>query len=210
MTDPKAAAEAALTPTTFNFAEAVLDRSYPEFKVPIYLNEALIQRMVAASDKRLALEKKIAKTANPGIELANKLEALQTEYETAVDELRNEEYLAIVRGISPEEALALEDKAYEEFPAEYEEAVSPITGQVTKSEISSDKRDSEFVLLIRQAHLVSVTAPNGAVDSDWSDKEKVRAMFARLPVMARAEIDGAINSCTIATEYYRQLADEVF
>lgn len=210
MTDPKAAAEAALTPTTFNFAEAVLDRSYPEFSVPVYLNELAVQKMVTTSEARFELETRIARSNNPGVDLAVKLEELQGNYEQAVDALKADEYTVVVRGISPEASIKLDDLSYEAFPKEFEESTSPITGQVTKNEIPSDDRDEEFVLLLRQAHLVSVTAPNGAVDTDWSDKEKVRAMFARLPLMARAKIDEAIQGCTIAVDFYRQLADEVF
>lgn len=210
MTDPKAAAEAALTPTTFNFAEAVLDRSYPEFDVPVYLDEASVQQLVENNSERLALEERIAHTKNPGVELAKKLEKLQKKYEDAVDTLRDKRYLVKIKGMSPEEQQRLEDSTYEEFPREYEETQSPVTGAVTRTELPNEKREEAFALLLRTGHIVSVTDPSGAVDADWSDKEKVRAMFARLPYVARVKIDEAITACTIAVDFYRELADEVF
>ncbi len=44
--DPIATTEAALSRETFDFAEAVLDRAYPEIEVPIYLDERKAQRLV--------------------------------------------------------------------------------------------------------------------------------------------------------------------
>lgn len=210
MTDPKKAAEDALTPTTFNFAEAVLDRSYPEFRVPVYLNESAVQRLIEVKKELLTLEGRIAKTTNPGLDAAEKLEKLQKIYEDTVDELKNQEYIVTIRGIAPEEFVRLEELTYELYPREFEESVSPVTGQVTRTEIENEDRDLEFATLYRQAHLVSVEDSNGAVDSDWSEKEKVRATFARLPHVSRTKIDEAIKACTIAVDFYRELADEVF
>ncbi len=42
--EAKEAAVEATQPAVFNFAEAILDRSYPEFEVPIYLDEKKVQR----------------------------------------------------------------------------------------------------------------------------------------------------------------------
>jgi hypothetical protein len=211
MTDSnEKAAKDALTPSTFNFVDAILDRAYPEFKVPVYINEAAVQAMLETNKTRLELEDRIKSIANPGLEWAEKLEAAQKAYDEAVESLKSQKYTVTIRGIAPELVIELDEKTYEDIPAEYEESISPITGFVTKTEIPNDKRDEEFVVLIRQAHLVSVEAPDGSVDSDWTDKEKVRAMFMRLPVLARAQVDEAINNCTIKVDYYRELADEVF
>lgn len=210
MTELQAAVAEVTTPTTFNFAEAVVDRSYPEFRVPIYLDEAAVQALIESQVAIEELETVIARTKTPTLDMANRLAALQAKFESASDALKSKEYVAVIKGISPEESIRLEEQSYETFPREYEESQSPITGARVRTEIPNDKRDEEFVMLLRQAHLVSVTAPGGAVDSDWSELEKVRAMIARLPLVARAKIDEAINKCTITVDFYRNLVDEVF
>lgn len=206
----KAAAEAATTPTTFNFAEAVLDRSYPSITVPVYLNEKSIQRWISAVREQNALELRIANSKEPSVEQAKALEKSDTEISRLAEELRGERYIVTIRGISPEKQQQLEAKSLEEFPREFEDSVHPISGAVVKTEKSSEKRDEYFATLLRQAHLVSVTAPNGAMDTDFADLEKVRVTWANLPLLARAKVDEAINESTITVDFYREIADEVF
>jgi hypothetical protein len=87
---------------------------------------------------------------------------------------------------------------------------NPITGQPIKTPIDNEDRDELITMLYRQAHLVSITSPKGEVDEDFVDIEKVRVMFARLPFVARAKVDQAIQKATIAVDFYRELTDEVF
>jgi len=204
------AAKAATTPETFDFAAAVLDRSYPEDDVAVYLDEKRIKRLLEVEAERDALEVRIAKSKKPGIDWANKLDELTKEYDALVDSLRSQRYTVKIKGISPEDSIELEEKAYEAFPREYEEVPHTVTGHLVKTEKPSDKRDEHFAALIRQAHIVSITAPNGAVDTNFSDVEKVKAVWQRLPLVARAKLDQAINEATITVDFYRELVDEVF
>ena len=208
----KAAAEAATTPTTFNFAEAVLDRSYPTIEVPVYLNENAIQRWMTAIREQDALELRLANTKADShtVEQADKLAAVDEEINRLADELRSERFTVTIRGISPEKQQELEDKSFEEFPREFEDSVHPLSGAVLKTEKESAERQQYFATLLRQAHLVSVTAPNGAKDEDFADLEKVRLTWANLPLLARAKVDEAINESTITVDFYREIADEVF
>ena len=166
MTDHKGVVEKATTKETFNFTEAVLDRDYPEFDVPVYLNEKNVQKLLTAAKTRDELEKRIASTVTPTVKQAEKLEALQKAYDKLADDLKTDRYIVKVRGISPEESIQIEEKTYETFPRDFEDNISQITGQNVKSEIPSEERDELFVQLLRQAHLVSVTSPTGAVDDE--------------------------------------------
>jgi len=210
MTDPKALAEAQTTPETFDFAAAVLDRSYPEIKVPVYLDEKSARELVDIQKERNDLMTRIAASKDPLPVWADQLKALDDKHEALVKALKSQEYTVFIRGIAPEQTIKLEEQSYEKFPKEFIETVSPITGAKAKTERENDERDAEFVTLLRQAHLVSVTSPTGAVDSDFSDIEKVRSLFARLPLLARVKIDEAINASTVAVDFYRDLVDEVF
>jgi len=212
MTDQKAAIAAVTSPTTFDFAAAVSDRSYPTIEVPIYLNERSIQTMLDIYKERSELELRIAgmKSENVPLEFAQRMNDLTELYDLTREELKGEEYVVKITGISPEETEELEQKSYEAFPREFTESVNPVTGGLVKTEVDSPARDKHFATLLRQAHLVSVTAPNGAVDTNFSDLDKVRAAFARMPMLARAKVDEAINASTILVDFYRELVDEVF
>lgn len=203
-------AVAATQPETFDFAAAVLDRSYPEVTVPVYLDERSIQKMLEVDRERKALELRIARSSAPQVEHANKLEELDNKFTELVDTLKGQEYVVHIKGIAPERTVELEEETYEKYPREFEEIAHPITGAMVKTEKDIPERNEYWALRIRSEHIVSVTAPNGAVDSDFSDIEKMRATWARLPLVARNKIDEAINEATIAVDFYRELVDEVF
>lgn len=217
--EAKELVKAATTPTTFNFAEAVLNRSYPEFDVIVYLDEKNIQRFMDIHDERFVLEERILASKSPKagttisaarVKQAEQLAELDKAYNDIQDELAPSKYTIKIRGISPETNVALENKANEAFPIEYEESTNPLTGAPVKTPIENDKRTEFYANLIRQAHFVSVTAPNGAVDEDFSDVGKVQKIITNLPFLAQQRVDSAINKATITADFYRVLVDPVF
>lgn len=210
MTDAKALAQAATTPETFNFAAAVLDRSYPEIDVPVYLNEKSIQRYLSLRKEQNELFVRLANSDQSSVEQAEALSRVDNELNALVEELKSEKYVVRITGVSPERQIALDKEAYEAFPKEFEETTHTLTGATVRTEIPSEEREAHFAYLLRREHLVSVTAPNGAVDNDFEDLEKVRSTWTHLPVLARHKIDEAINETTIAVDFYRELVDEVF
>jgi len=210
MTDVKAITEAAVTPETFDFAAAVLDRDYPIIKVPVYLNEKAVLEYLNVSYQRTVLENKIAATTKPTVDMANQLEKLDIQYHELRKDIKKHEYIVSVQGVSPAKQIELDKTAFEVYPIEYEEGKNPITGAVVRTEIPSEPRDELFATLIRQAHILSVMAPNGAVDDNFEDIEKVRTTWALLPIAAREKVDTAIRDSALAVDYYRELVDEVF
>lgn len=204
-------AEEATTRKNFNFANAVLDRAYPEIKVPIYLDEFKAQKLVDVTLDLKLLENRLTRAmGETPVELAEELEKLTDQRDALAAELKAEEYIVTIRGISGDQTQKIEEKAYSEFPREYEESVSPLTGATVKEELPNDKRDEYYTNLLRQAHLQSITAPDGAVDDDFSDIEVVTATWRRLPLIAILKIDEAINKSRVAVDYYLELTDEVF
>lgn len=210
MTDVKTITEAAVTPATFDFAAAVLDRSYPVIEVPVYLNEKAVLEYLNVARDRTILENRIAATSKPTVEMADQLEKIDYKYHELRKEIKDQEFLVRVQGVSPAKQIEMDKLAYEKFPIQYDEGKNPITGAVVRSEIESDERDEFFATLIRQSHILSVVAPDGAVDFDFSDFEKVRTTWAVLPIAAREKIDLAIRDSALAVDYYRELVDEVF
>lgn len=205
-----AAVQQAMAPETFDFAAAVQNRSFPEFDVAVYLDEKSVQDMLALTTERSALELRISQGSKPSVEVADQLEAIDAKYSALVDSLRAQRYNVKIRGISPDVSIKLEEQAAEAFPIEYVDTVHPATGAPVHTEVENEDRQELFVSLIRQAHLVSVTSPTGAVDANFSDLEKVKSLWRKLPLVARIKLDQAIHDATIATDFYMELVDEVF
>ena len=212
----RALAAAATAPETFDFVAAVTDRDYPEVDVPIYLNEKAIRRLLDLQKQRdelltraAILTKRPEEDAAPN-DLADDLELLDLEIDELTDSIKGDKFTMHIRGISPEKAIEIEDAALEAFPEEFEEVQHPLTGATVKTPIPNQDRNILQTALYRQAHIVSVTAANGAVDADFADVEKVKSLFLRLPALARVKVDEGIALATIATDFYRELADEVF
>lgn len=208
--NPEEIVKAATTRERFKFAEAVSDRAYPEIQVPVYLDEAKTQQLVTLTKEIEALDKRIARAgANRAVELVDRVGELVERKDALIDELKSEAYVVTIKGISSERTNELNKISEEAFPIEYEEATSPITGAVTHTPKESPERDAYFVNLIRQAHLKSIVAPDGAVDDEFT-VEEVAATWARLPLVARVKVDEAINEASVSVDFYRELVDEVF
>lgn len=211
MTTAQQLAETAIERKNFSFAEAVLGRAYPEIQVPIYLDERKAQEFVEVAIQLNALEDRLRGRAEElPLEVASQLSELTSRRDALASELKAEEYVVTIRGISGERSIQIEDAAYEAFPREYEERISPITGAAVKELKPSEKREELITTLLRQAHLKSITAPDGSVDEDFSDVDAVAATWSRLPYLAIVKIDEAINKSRVAVDYYEELVDEVF
>lgn len=210
---PQELAKAATARDKFSFAQTVLDRAYPEIEVPVYLDESASKKFVDIIIERAELESKISKRSvgspEMAAEMANKLQAIEEKLDATREELKSQEYRVTVRGISRERVEALQKQAEEQFPTQYEEAVSPITGAVSRNELPNEDKDRYFMALLRHAHIVSIVAPDGAVAEPMSVDE-LAATWARMPLVACAKIDEAINDSAVAADFYRELVDEVF
>ena len=209
--DLKTLAENATTRETFNFVDAVNNRAYPEITVPVLLNERGAQRLVELRKDIEQLDYDIAREKNAAVqeELTKQKGALIEELDRTTTQLRAETYKVLVKGVGTDRIEELQKQAFEQFPVEYEESVSPITGATVKTEVPNEKRGRYFTTLVRHAHIVSITAPTGAVAEEMSIEE-LGAAWSKMPIAARERIDQAINDCTLAADYYLELVDEVF
>lgn len=208
---PEALVSAATTEQTFDFAQAVMDRAYPEFDVQILLDEDHAAQYIEKRDQIEPLDIAIAKAADPKRKKA--LIAEQQKIVAEVDELhgemRKQMYTVHIKGISTERVEEIQNEALEQFPIEHEESVSPITGATNRVEIPSEKRERYFTTLLRHAHVVSITSPSGA-RSRALTVDEFGASWARMPLAARNQIDRAINKASMTVDYYRDVVDEVF
>jgi hypothetical protein len=176
----------------------------------VYLNELSVQELITAREEQEDLANKVAKKSAPTEALLAQLTDAEAKIDAAVEKLKAEEYIITIQGISPERYVELENDAVEAFAREYEESVHPLTGAKIKTEIENEERDTLLSALVRREHIIKVTAPDGSVDEDFSDIEKVKSVWNNLPLLARMKIDNAINESTIQVDFYRELVDEVF
>lgn len=220
------AAVEATQPDTFDFAAAVDGRSYPSFEVPVYLDEENVQKLLDLDRERARLELRVAKRVTvtesedsetvksivpmPTDGQAEELQALDEKYTALVEQLRSDRYIVTVTGISPERNIEILDESYEKYPREFEESVHPLTNVPMKTEVENAERDTYYTARLRQEHITSIVAPNGAKDTSFADLNKVITTFRRLPALARMKIDQAINESTISVDFYDEIVDEVF
>lgn len=208
--DVQTAVKAVTERATFDFGAAVSDRNYPEYDVPVYLDETKASELISITMELNELTQMASRMSNIPGELGKRVEALEARHDALVDSMKENKYIIKVKGVSPEVLRDIEEEVFEEFPIEYEENKNPVSGVITKTPIENPDRDLKEIMRIRQVHIVSVTAPDGAVDDDFSDLDKLSTVVTRLPFMARTKLDEAINACTITVDYYRELVDEVF
>lgn len=211
MTNPAELAQSATERGTFSFAQAVQDRNYPEIKVPVYLDEQLVQRLIELDAEIAVIDFDSSAMNQVPVEVADKYNAARDERDEVVEKLRATQYTVLIKGISPERQEILEAKSYELVPKEYEDAINPITGQPLKVERPSTERDAVFSSLLRLEHIQWIEDANGnRDDSIVNDLDALAATWKRLPLVARVKVDEAITDSTIAVDFYRDLVDEVF
>lgn len=202
MTDVSDITAAALEEGVFSFADAITDRAYPEFRVPVHLDEAKVQRLLEISDKLENLDDSIT---------PEKLEELQEEHDGLADQINKDAFHVVVRGIAPDVYDSVRDTAYGVYPAEFEEGEHVVTGMPWKREIPNDERMDYYLNLLRMKHIVYIENAKGQKDDSFlADAAAFSGVWSKLPRVARVKIDEAIQKSVISVDYYRELADEVF
>jgi hypothetical protein len=207
-------AQAAIKRERFSFADAVQDRGYPEVDVPIYLDEAAAHEYVSLQRERAPLEAKMIaasaqKRETEATRVAEELAKIEERIDAIREELVKSQITVKIKGVAPWRMDALQKDAFEKFPQEYTETVSPITGAKTKEEVPCPERELYFANCVRHAHIVSVTAPDGAVDDNFT-VEDIAGIWSHLPIVARVKIEDALNDTVVATDYYAELVNPVF
>ena len=195
----------------FNFADMIRDRTYPEIKVSVYVDEAKALRLLEISEEEAVLDTKIArrKDAIAGPEQIEQLEALDAERWEIVESMQDTKYVAVVRGFTPERRNEMLAEAFEKYPVEYEETTHPITQTPVTTEIEQPERAKFFQDLLWQQAIVKFVAPDGAV-ADPMSVEEIHALRVQFPHATRAALDIAVEKVQMASDWYRGIADEVF
>ena len=192
------AVEAVTDKKTFSIVEAIRGRSYPSFKVDVYLDEA-------AAFEAAELQEELDTTVDSAVDT----KAIQKKIDAAVARMNKTKVTFTIGGISEGEREDVLNKAIEAFPYEYEETKSPITGVVTKTEIEDPKRDKYFTNLLWQAQIRKVESADGGVQDEFSIEE-IAELRRSIPVAGLAAINEAIEKVRIATLRFMQKVNEDF
>jgi len=194
---PEELAQSVSTPSTFSFIDRLRGRNYPHDEVTIYLDEALGYRLSE-------LNTEIANTVNP-----DRLKELEDEYEVVRTELSSQKYTVTLAGLSIKADEGLANQSAEAYPFEYDEVVSPFTGEKTKVLIDSDDRNRLYTDLLWSASIIKVIDPSGAEQGSMTpiDTRAIREEGPREGVIRIAETIGKLK---MATYWMDSIQDEDF
>jgi hypothetical protein len=194
---PEELAQSVSTPTTFSFVDRLRGRNYPHDDVSLYLDEA--------SGYRLSeLNSEIANTINP-----DKLAKLEADYEAVRTGLAGQKYTVTLTGLSIKADEAMAKEAAEAYPFEYDEVVSPFTGEKTKVMIDSDDRNRLYTDLLWSASIIKVVDPTGAEQGALTQAD-VRAIREEGPREGVIRIAETIEKLKMATYWMDSIQDEDF
>lgn len=190
--------EQAMAKGTFNIIDVIRKRSYPKDKVFVYLNE---QDAYDAAK----LDEEIKNT-----------EPSTTEYDVLVSK-KNElleridagKYTFVISGISEGDREKLQLKSAETYPIEYTENKNQLTGEVTRTEVSSPERDRLFTNLLWVSSIKEVIAPDGSTQETLT-LEDVFEMRESLPIAATGIITESIEKLRISTAMFMMKVNEDF
>lgn len=195
-------------PGKFNILDVLKDRAYPETEVTVYLDERAAFLAAEMNDKvKLALAE--LESGEENKELEEKLEELQGSRDVLIEKLADSAYKFKIVGISEGKRDDILKECELKYPMEYTETKNPITGEVVKQEVPNDDRNELLMNLIWQAHVVSITSPDGEVQ-DGISLEDAAEIRRALPIASSAQISQAIEKIRTATVMFMLTVDEDF
>lgn len=183
---------------TFSIVEAIRGRSYPSFKVDVYLDEA-------AAFQASEAQQELDETVDISVDRTD----LKAELDDALNRMLDSKVTFTIGGISEGDREDILNKALEKFPFEYEETKNPITGLTTKTEIEDPKRDKYFTNLLWQAQIRKIESADGSTQ-DGLTIDEIAELRRTLPMAALAQINEAVEKVRIATVRFMQRVNEDF
>lgn len=195
---PEELATAASQPGTFSFMDRLKGRNYPTETVTVYLDEAA----------GYAIRKLGSKLANETD--ADKVKALEIELVERVAEAKASAIDFKLRAISSEAYDKIIDEVDETIPTEYEETVSPLTGQKTKTPLPSQERETLFQSLLWSAFIEDIIEVATGASAGKPTPEDVVQYRLNLPLDGVRQIGITITALRMTVEWMDGIQDEGF
>lgn len=205
---PEEMASAAKQPGIFNIIDVLNNRGYPKDEVEIVLDDNLVYAAAKLDESVKELDKKLDFDPD-NAELVASREELIALRDKAVQAITDSKYVFTITGISEGKRDEMLNEVEEAFPVKYEETTNPLTGKVTREEISDPERNKLYSAKLWSAHIEKIVAPDGNVQ-DGVNEVEAEALRKLLPIAASAKISEAIEKLRVATAMFIFGADENF
>ena len=162
---------------TFDLTEVLTGRGYPEVEVPVYFDESAAFAIYELRQKVRGLsdEDKGFKEANARLE-------------ELISGLNDQRYVFTLRGVPMQTQKDLFKRAKAQFKP-----------QEKKGEDIADEAAELYANLVWAAHIVKITAPNGAVQVSPS-VETIELLRAKAPAAAQSAIEAGIQELTVGAK----------
>jgi len=203
--------EEAKKPGKFKILDALKDRAFPAEEVEVFIDEdaAFMATEVEEKIKKLAETMDKAKDAKSIEELAARHEKLVERLESIVKDMGDTRYVFHIQGIPEGQREDLYEKAVEKYPIQHDSERNPFTGESERTERENPKRDRYFTVMLWQAHIKKIVAPDGSVQEGISFDEASELRRA-LPLASIGKITESIEKMRIATAVFMMSTDENF
>lgn len=202
--------EDSVKPGKFSILSALKDRAYPKTDVSVYIDENDSYAAAIVQEKIKEIEERdIDSGFNLSDEDKAELESLIAKRDELVKKIDEGKYVFKITGISEGLREDLYKRSLESYPIEYEETKNPFTGEAVKTEKENAERDSMLTALLWEAHIESITAPDGSVQSEITDAD-IDAMRRSLPLASISKVTESIEKLRIATAMFMLKVDEDF
>lgn len=198
MSDIEQQVEEAMAKGKFSIVDAIRNRSYPKDKVFVYLDE-----QDAYDAAKLDEEIKNTEASTP------EYDVLVSKKDELLKQIDANKYVFVISGISEGDREKLQLKSAETYPIEYAENKNQLTGEVTRTEVSSPERDRLFTNLLWVSSIKEVIAPDGSTQ-DTITLEDVFEMRQSLPIAATGTITESIEKLRISTAIFMMKVNEDF
>lgn len=195
-------AQEASEPGKFSFIDRVRGRAHPTDSVVIYLDEALAY-------KRKKLSESLDKAARSKKDVEDRI-AIEAEIENVDKELAKSKYTIDLRGFVSEDYQAIIDEVREQYPAEYEETVNPLSGERVKTEIPNEDAMKFLNCLLWSRSITKITDPEGNEDTEGISPGVAGYLRMHLPLHGVSRVDKAIQDMRLVTAWMDEIQDESF
>lgn len=212
MSDVEDMVAEAKKPGVFSIVNTVKGRGYPKSTVDVYISEDIAHKAAQVEEMLGEIQNQMdSKSTSPNElkSLSKHHEKLIEQKEALLQEISNDKYVFHITGIPEGERDSIEKKAYQKYPAKYDNDRNPFTGESTKKEINDPDRQRFFTVLLWAAHIEKVVNPNGD-EQKGITPEEAQELRNHLPVASISKITEAIEKIRAATAVFMMSVNEDF
>jgi hypothetical protein len=204
--------EEAKKPGKFNIVDAVKGRGYPKDEIVVFLDENVAFRIAEINEAIDAISQQMDKSGVDKKTLDKFLkehEAILDKREALLDEMRKEEYVFHLTGISEGARQDLFDKAVAKYEIKKTMVLNQVSGEFEEQEVENVERDRYFTALLWEAGIYKIVSPDGS-EQDELTYDQAAELRRLLPLASLTTITEAIEKMRAATAIFMMTVNEDF